>query len=343
MSKNMKLLYIGNALAKHGVAPTSADTMPPKFRAEDFEVEVASSRKSSVWRILNMLWRIVRCARSVDYVLIDTYSTKNFWYAYFCSQLCRVIRIRYIPIMRGGDLPHRMDRSGIMAKAVFGHAYRNVAPSGYLLDALKDRGFIGELIPNTLNVEDYKFKLRETIRPKLLYVRAFAGLYNPQMALLVLKDISSNYPGAQLCMVGPDKDGSLKECRILARELGLESQVEFPGRLSKENWHTLSEDYDIFINTTNKDNTPVSVMEAMALGLPVMSTNPGGIPFLIENERDGLLVDVNDVEAMAAKIRLLLRDPNHAISLAKAARSKVEGFDWDQVKLKWQELLDSCG
>jgi len=342
MSKNIKLLYIGNALARHGVAPTTADTTPIFFRDEGFQVTVSSSEKNMAWRLLSMLWSIVRCARSVDYVLIDTYSTKNFWYAYFCSQLCRVMRIRYIPILHGGDLPHRMDRSGIMAKAVFGHAYRNVAPSGYLLDALKDRGFIGELIPNTLNVEDYKFKLRETIRPKLLYVRALAGLYNPQMALYVLKALLTDYPGAQLCMVGPDKDGSLEECRVLARELGLESHVEFPGRLSKKDWHTLSEDYDIFINTTNKDNTPVSVMEAMALGLPVVSTNPGGVPFLIEHEHDGLLVDVNDAEAMAAKICFLLGDPNQAISLAKAARSKVERFDWGQVRLKWRELLESC-
>ena len=340
MSKKMKLLYIGNALAKHGIAPTTADTTPVLFRNEGFQVAVSSSNKSSVWRLLNMLWSIVRCARSVDFVLIDTYSTKNFWYAYFCSQLCRVMRLRYIPILHGGDLPHRMDRSRIMAKAIFLNSYRNVAPSGYLLDALKERGFTGEIIPNTLNVEDYKFRLRETIRPKLLYVRAFAGLYNPQMALYVLKDLIATNRDAQLCMVGADKDGTMEECQLLARELEVEHHVKFAGKLSKKDWHTLSEDYDIFINTTNKDNTPVSVMEAMALGLPVVSTNPGGIPFLIENENDGLLVDVNDVDAMAAKIRLLLGDPISAVSLTKAARSKVEGFDWKHVWLSWSELFN---
>ena len=339
MSKNMKLLYIGNALAKHGLAPTSADTMPPRFRAEGFEVEVASSKKSGVWRLLSMLWSIVRCARSVDYVLIDTYSTKNFWYAYFCSQLCRVMRIRYIPILHGGDLPHRMDRSRIMAKAIFLNSYRNVAPSGYLHDALKERGFMSELVPNTLNVKDYEFKVRESVRPKLLYVRAFARLYNPQMALYVLKDLIATNRDAQLCMVGADKDGTMEECQLLARELGLESHVEFPGRLSKKDWHTLSEDYDIFINTTNKDNTPVSVMEAMALGLPVVSTNPGGMPFLIENENDGLLVDVNDVESMVVQISWLIQNPNGAFGIASKAREKVEGFDWKEVRRKWHDLL----
>ena len=79
----------------------------------------------------------------------------------------------------------------------------------------------------------------------------------------------------------------------------------------------------------------------MALGLPVVSTNPGGMPFLIKNGCDGSLVGVNDVEAMVAKIRLILGDPNHAISLAKAARSKVEGFDWDRVKEKWLAIFSN--
>jgi glycosyltransferase involved in cell wall biosynthesis len=342
MSKKMKLLYIGNALSGHGYSPTSADIMPELFQKAGFEVKVVSSKKSVIFRFFEMLSGVFWSARSTDYVLIDTYSTKNFWYAYLCSRLSRVMMLRYIPILRGGDLPQRMDRSPGMAKVVFGHAYRNVAPSGYLLDALKERGFMGELIPNTLNVEDYKFRLRETIRPKLLYVRAFARLYNPQMALYVLKDLIATNRDAQLCMVGADKDGTMEECKLLARKLGVEHHVKFAGKLSKKDWHAVSEDYDIFINTTNKDNTPVSVMEAMALGLPVVSTNPGGMPFLIEHEHDGLLVDVNDVDAMVAKIRLLLSDPSQAISLAKAARSKVEGFDWDQVKLQWRDLLESC-
>ena len=337
-----RLVYIGNALAVHGRAPTSADIVPSLLREEGFQVEVASSRKNVVLRMLDMLWVILRHSRSADYVLIDTYSTKNIWYAFLCSRLCHLLNLKYIAILHGGELPQRMDRSRLMAQAIFGRSFCNVAPSRYLLEALLKRGFQGRLIPNTIPIKQFKLKKRLEFRPKILWVRAFAGLYNPQMALHVLKGISSNYPEARLSMVGPDKDGSWEECRVLARELELECQVEFPGRLSKKDWHALSEDHDIFINTTNKDNTPVSVMEAMALGLPVVSTNPGGMPFLIEHEHDGLLVDVNDVDAMVAKIRLLLSDPSQAISLAEAARSKVEGFDWDQVKRKWRDLLESC-
>ena len=80
-------------------------------------------------------------------------------------------------------------------------------------------------------------------------------------------------------MVGPDKDGSLEKTKQYAKEKGVLHRVRFTGGLSKTEWIELSKDYNIFINTTNVDNTPVSVMEAMALGFPVISTNVGGVPF----------------------------------------------------------------
>jgi len=79
-------------------------------------------------------------------------------------------------------------------------------------------------------------------------------------------------------MVGPDKDSSLGEAKDLAKQLGVAESVTFTGVLPKAQWHQLSEKFDIFINTTNIDNMPVSIIEAMALGLPIVSTNAGGLP-----------------------------------------------------------------
>ena len=84
---------------------------------------------------------------------------------------------------------------------------------------------------------------------------------------------------ATLAMIGPDVDGSLTKVKDLARKKNLD--VNFTGKLSKPEWINYSKDFNVFINTTNFDNTPVSVIEAMALGLPVVSTNVGGMPFLI--------------------------------------------------------------
>jgi glycosyltransferase involved in cell wall biosynthesis len=109
--------------------------------------------------------------------------------------------------------------------------------------------------------------------------------------------------------------------------------------MPKEDWLDYAKDFDIFINTTNVDNTPVSVMEAMALGLPVVSTNVGGIPFLLEDQIDALLVEPNQVETFTEAVLKLLKHPKLAASLSKAGREKVEQFDWQVVKERWHSVI----
>jgi glycosyltransferase involved in cell wall biosynthesis len=138
-------------------------------------------------------------------------------------------------------------------------------------------------------------------------------------------------------MIGPDKDGSLNRCRQYAQSKNL--PVTFTGKLSKEEWRAKSKDFDIFLNTTNFDNTPVSVIEAMALGMPVVSTDVGGIPHLVTNEVNGLLVPPNDEAAITLAVKKLCGDPNLTEKLSKNAREKVEEFDWQIVKQHWIKLL----
>jgi glycosyltransferase involved in cell wall biosynthesis len=102
-------------------------------------------------------------------------------------------------------------------------------------------------------------------------------------------------------MIGPDKgDGSFEETRQIAAELGVMSRISFPGPVLKTETPAWLDQGDIFLNTPEVDNTPVSVLEAMACGLCVVSTNVGGLPYLLENEADALLVPPNSVEGMAA-------------------------------------------
>ena len=129
----------------------------------------------------------------------------------------------------------------------------------------------------------------------------------------------------------------LAKCKTLAEQKNL--SVKFTGKLSKNEWTTLAKNYNIFINTTNFDNTPVSVIEAMALGLPVISTNVGGLSYLIDDQKDGLLVPKNDSDAFVKAINRLIEHPELAQQLSIAARKKVGKFDWEVVKEKWHDVL----
>jgi L-malate glycosyltransferase len=332
------LLYIGNKLSNHGYTSTSIETLGAFLEDEGFRVFYASSRKSKVMRMFEMIFMTFKYCKKVDYVLIDTYSTKNFWYAFVISQLCRMLRVKYIPKLHGGNLPNRIVRSKFFSDLIFNNAYINIAPSNYLYETFKNSGYTNlRYIPNTIELQLYTESEKEFKTPKLLWVRSFAKIYNPIMAVEVFANIKEKYPDATICMVGPKKDDSYSKTIRYANKNNVE--VKFTGKLSKADWIALSKDYNIFINTTHFDNTPISVIEAMALGLPVVSTNVGGIPYLLEHGKNALLVKDNDVEDMARQIERLITDSDLAQSLSVKGKESVKDFDWEVVKKQWSELL----
>ena len=333
-----KILYIGNKLSKHGSTTTIIETLGSLLTNEGYKVIYASDKKNQIYRMIDMIFKTILNASKVDYILIDTYSTSSFYYALLVSQLCRLLNKKYIPILHGGNLPNRIANSQFLSKLIFTNSYKNVAPSNYLLKAFISKGYSNVIfIPNTIDIENYAFIERNSIVPKLLWVRSFSAIYNPKMAIKVLAELKKEYPNAQLCMVGPDKENRIDECKLFAKELGVE--VQFTGKLSKKEWIKISKDYNVFINTTHFDNTPVSVIEAMALGLPIVSTNVGGIPFLLTNNENALLVNDNDSNGMSLAIKELFSNTKLQNNIVCNARKLVENFDWSIVKQKWFEIL----
>ncbi|GGK17362.1 hypothetical protein GCM10007962_09460 [Yeosuana aromativorans] len=332
------LLYIGNKLVNKGFTASSIDVLGPLLEAEGHKMYYASSKSNKILRFLDMFMAVLKYRNQIDYVLIDVYSTMNFLYAFGVSQLCRFLKLKYIPILHGGNLPNRLDQNPKMSQCVFAHAHNNVAPSRYIQFEFNKRGFSNVFcIPNAIQINQYPYQTKVFDSINLLWVRSFSKIYNPLLAIKILKVFKDQSVRASLCMVGPDKDGSLETTKQEAKALGFD--VIFTGQLSKAEWTNLAVNYNIFINTTNFDNMPVSVIEAMALGLPVISTNVGGMPFLIAHETDGILVAPNSENEFVKAIKQLIDHPNFANELAINARKKVEQYDWDVVKHKWSTLL----
>ena len=332
------LLYIGNKLSSSKTNPTTHSLLESGLRNEGYEVISASPLKNKFLRLSHMKLAFFQNYRRADHILIDVYSTQNFWYAVLIARLARFFSKKYIPILHGGDLKKRFKNSPKATNSLLEQAHYIISPSLYLKTEVENLGFARvKYIPNPLILEKYTFKVREEFQPKFLWVRAFDEIYNPMLALRTLQLLLKAYPSAELCMVGPAKDGSLSAAKKYAKKHGL--PVTFTGKLKKKEWIKLSADYDIFINSSDIDNTPVSVIEAMALGLPVVSTNVGGIPYLIEDGRTGLLVAPNDPDAMAAKVISLLENSAKAGSLATHGRQKIKEFDWELIKAEWNKVL----
>lgn len=338
MHQKKRILYIGNKLAKHDASPTTADWLPNALRHEGHDVIAVSEQKNIPVRMLDMIFTTFNKRKSVDVVIIDTYSTLNFYYATIIGTICRFYNLPYIPLLHGGDLPRRLMENKRMSGHFFKGAKIIVAPSMYLYDAFKKRGFDNlTYIPNTIEIENYTFLERKRVSPNLMWVRSFSEIYNPLLALEIIEILLKRDLKPTLCMVGPDKDGSLVRCQKIAKDLKL--PITFTGLLTKKEWVDLSKEYDVFLNTSKFDNMPVSVMEAMALGLPVISTNVGGMSSLITDGKTGRLIPPNSALGFADAIEDLLENADKAKSMARNARLEMEKLDWQLLKEKWEILL----
>lgn len=332
-----RILYVGNKLSGFGYTPTGVEFLGQLLESCGFQVHYAGAKNSKALRLLEMMYFVLRRNR-YDIILIDMYSTLAFYYCLIVVWLAKIVRRPYVPILRGGNLPERLKGSPALMMQIIKPAYRVVAVSHYLQYEFSKLRSI-DYIPNFIDLSKYPYKQRATIKPRLLWVRSLHKIYNPELAVRIVVQLKEIYPEVRVTMVGPDKDGSKARVEQLAAALGVADQVLITGKLSKAAWIELASSHDIFINTTNFDNMPVSVVEAMALGLPIVTTNVGGIPYLLEDRKDGMLVLPDDANGFCLAIQTLLNDPGLVSTLTAAAKIKIQQFDEAMVRPKWRDLL----
>lgn len=338
---HLRICQIGAFHLAAGKTPTNADSLASRLTEIEIDSICASVHVSPIRRVTDMLYTLVKHCSLYRVVILHVYSGRAFLWALSAGTLAKLLGKKLVLWLHGGNLPVYYTRHKQPVEFLFRQADRIVAPSSYLAQAFRPR-FEVTILPYELPIQTYPYRIRTSIRPKLLWLRAFNAGYNPTMAPHVIRLLGEDYPDIALAMCGPDSgDGSFQDTQQLAGELGVADKISFPGLISKERIKELGLECDIFINTTNCDNTPVSVIEAMTMGMCVVSTNVGGLPHLVSHEQDGLLVPPNDPNAMAAACRQLLSNPSLVQRLSCNAYQKAQSFDWANIAPKWQDLLAS--
>ena len=207
-----------------------------------------------------------------------------------------------------------------------------VVPSQYLIDVFAKFGLRATAVANIIDPDRFKFKERKPLLPIFLSNRNLYPLYNVACILRAFAKIQQRFPEARLILAG---DGSQRPAlESLARELKLQN-VEFRGRVAPHKMHELYDEAHIFLNSSNIDNMPGSILESFATGMPVITTSAGRIRCIVTHEQTGLLVPRNDHDAMAAWAIRLLESPDVAASIARNAYEECAGYTWDAVREKW--------
>jgi len=306
----------------------------------EWDIMTTSSLKNRFLRPIDMLLSVWRLRRRYTIAQIDVFSGSAFLWAEMSGWFLKRLRKPFILILHGGNLPTFASEHTQRIQMLLSNATVVVTPSNYLLEHMKAYRKTIALIPNPVEIKLYSFRLRVKPAPRILYLRALHHIYNPALAVYALEQLISVFPNAHLTIVGPDKgDGTAAELTQLITTLNLSNHVSLVGSVPKSQVPALMEAADIFINPTNVDNTPVSIIEAMAAGLCIVSTNVGGIPYLLSNNDNALLVRPRDPEAMADAIKRILTEPALAERLSRNARAKAEQFDWSVILPQWETLL----
>lgn len=334
------ILFVGNFLSQSYGSPSPSVDLARRLRALGWTIFLTSDKPNKVHRLFDMISTAVRRRRQYSLAHVDVFSGPAFMWADAVGRILKTLKKPFVLTLKGGDLPGFGQRWPGRVKRLLNSAAVVTTPSHYLLYNMSCYSKNVQLIPNSLDSQKYPYKVRSSLQPRLIWLRAFHEIYNPSLAPLVLSRLIQDFPDISLKMIGPDKgDGSLNRTQNKVKELGLNGRVIFSGMVPKKDVPLWLNKGDIFLNTTNVDNTPVSVIEAMACGLCVVSTNVGGIPYLLEHGRDALLVPPEDPEAMARAVRRILTEPGLSAHLSRNARKKVEGFDWSITLPQWEALL----
>jgi L-malate glycosyltransferase len=232
---------------------------------------------------------------------------------------------------RSGEAPDHLRRSAI-ARAALKRVDRNVVPSQFLVDVFAGFGIDATIVPNLVDLDRFRFRARTPLRPRLVSTRNFESLYNVACTLRAFRVVQQRLPDATLTLVGGG--GEEAPLRALVNELGLH-HVTFAGRVRPDDIARFYSEHDIYIQSPNIDNMPTSVIEAYACGLPVVSTDAGGVPAILTHAVHGLLAPVNDHERLGAHVLRLLETPALAAELTRAAAETCQACTWRAVRDRW--------
>jgi glycosyltransferase involved in cell wall biosynthesis len=344
MTNPTRVLLVGNFLSRHRATRMVAEDLAVRLEGAGWPVITTSSVRVRPARLAHMVATVVTRRNDYDVAHVDVFSSAAFRWAEASTWALRRVGKPYVLTLHGGNLPQLARRSPQRVRRLLDGAAAVTAPSPFLRRELSTRiGWDEERIlhlPNPLDLASYHYQPRTTPRPRLVWLRAFHPTYDPVTAVRTAARLAEDVPDVRLNLVGPDTgDGSLGATVEEIRRLGLEDQVAIVGPVPKDQVPLALASGDIFLNTSRIDNTPVTVLEALASGLPVVSTNIGGLPHLLDDGHDALLVPPDDPDAMAAAVRRLLDEPGLAGRLAAAGHEKVEACDWSRVLPRWQALL----
>ena len=286
---------------------------------------------------------LARELRRADVVHVFSASYSSFLLAPLPAiVIARLFGKRVLLNYHSGEAEDHLRRSWIARTVLRRHVSVNVVPSPFLKDVFQRFGIDATVVANAVDRRDFAYRARDLRRRPLtiLSTRNFEPVYNVACTLRAFASIQERFADTTLTLVGTGSQE--RALQALAAELGLRG-VNFVGRVVPQEIPSYCAIADLYVQTPVIDNMPLSVLEAFASGLPVVSTAVGGVPAVLTDRVHGLLAPPDDAEGIAARVIELIERPDYAAQMAKAASEECARYDWQRIRESWLDLYRRLG
>jgi glycosyltransferase involved in cell wall biosynthesis len=295
----------------------------------------------AVHRLLPYVCRLWSAMRDADVVhLMANSGWSWFWFAVPAAVIARLRGVPLVINYRGGEAEPFLEHRAWAVRPIVQRAAALAVPSRFLQGVFGRFGMAATIVPNIIDLTRFQpGPPRGGRNVHLIVTRNLEPLYDNATAIRALALVREEEPDARLTIAG---EGPLRRAlEQLAMELGVADAVRFCGRVDHAEIPALYASADICLNPSLADNMPNALLEALASGVPVVSTNVGGVPYLVEHERTALLVKAGDASSMADAVLRLVRDTPLRNRLKTAGLDHVRRFDWSCVRPQLLRMYES--
>jgi glycosyltransferase involved in cell wall biosynthesis len=329
-----RILLVSNYKQSIGGISGQVEILLENFNNDEIKCDLFNTKTLNFYRLLLPIKLLLKGVK-YDAFHIHGCSFKGFFPIIIGVLIGKVLNKKTIITYHGGGLQDFIYKHERLVKCFLLKANIITVPSKYLQDILKEHSINSIMLPNVIREDNVIFRKRSKINPYLTVTRSLEKVYNIDLVIDAFVFIKKKYMNARLRIIG---DGKLKEVlKIKVTTLGV-SDVEFIGRVKNVEIGRELNKSDIYINPTTKDSFSVSMFEAFACGLPVISTNVGAIPNFVKDGINGYLVDSDNIDQLVKKIELVIEDQERSNKMIKNGYKTVKEFQWSNLKKKYESI-----
>ena len=326
----MKVLFVTNFKPGRGGISGQVEFLDKYLKQEGIETSIFSTKGSPFYR-LKAFFELKEVSKEYDIIHAHGCSGTGMIPIVFGVLVGRRNKKRVVATYHGGGADAFFEKHSRFVKKYLTKTDTNIVLSGFLAKVFDKYQIPYTIIPNIVELDANAFRERETIKPKFVSIRTLSPLYNIECIIKAFEIVKAKLPDARLTIVG---DGpSRQSLEQMAADNNIKD-VTFTGRVPNSDIYKYLDGSDVMLSSPRIDNMPVSILEAFNAGLLVISSNVGGVPYMIEDGQNGLLFESDSHKMLAEKMIEAIENPEKSKEMIQNAKSCVSDYSWEKVRDK---------